>query len=451
MSMKRVNVLSAQVVATARLSQIPELMVDKKKLMLDSVNYLQTVFKEHPDMVHFCHKDGRRELVPTDTSIYEEILSNEPVYGSPGEAENMHISQVIFGMPKETMAAHLHDFANGVKRTFQEQAEPVAEAIGKQMAAEFATWPSEGECSLDDLGDVLFWAMIEKLFGPMASKKVCPHLPKEFEKIDGHLFKMLRSGKVDDQVAKDIDGVVKIFEDGIRNGTATGPVPSLYHNILKGEPNQTPDAARMAVTAWWGGLGNTLPNGMNTLAYILGTPSVKEVAVKAARGEGEFGSDCGKRFLTACLKDSLRLCVSGGANRTVKQTHELTCASGRTYRIEKGTTIIMHFLTHHFDPSLHTDPDAFNPWRYLGATPREDQTGTVVKGVPFGWAPFSGGRHRCSGYALVMEEIPVALQTFLQTFDFDIIGELPGFDYSSRGFGVKFPVADIRIRYKKRV
>merc|ERR1719498_208119 len=189
------------------------------------------------------------------------------------------------------MAAHLHDFANGVKRTFQDQAEPVAEAIGKLMNEEFAKWPSEGECSIDELGDVLFWAMIECLFGPIASKKMSPNLPKEFEKIDAHLFKMLRSGQVDKHVRKDIDGVVKIFEDGIRNGTANGPVPTLYHNIMKGEPNQTPDAARMAVTAWWGGLGNTLPNGMNTLAYILGTPDVKKVAVQAARGEGDFGSD----------------------------------------------------------------------------------------------------------------------------------------------------------------
>lgn len=445
--------LSNQVTAASAYAEIPEVMADKRALMSDAVGYLGPLFKDHTDMFWMCHKDGRRELVPTDVSIYDEILSNEPIYGSPGEAANMHISQVIFAMPPDTMAKHLHHFANGVKRTFQEQGEAVSEDIRGKMNEVFASWPAEGECSLDELGDVLFWAMIEALFGPMASKQMTPNLPQEFEKIDAHLFKMLRSGQVDKKVREDIDGVVKIFEDGMRNGTMNGPVPSLYSKIMEGEPNQIPDAARMSVTAWWGGLGNTLPNGMNTLAYILGTPSVKDVAVKAARGEGEFGSDGGKRFLIACLKDSLRLCVSGGANRTVKETHQITCQSGKTYQIEKGTTIIMHFLTRHFDPELHEDPNAFSPYRYLGKTPKEDQAGTVIKGKQFGWAPFSGGRHRCSGYALVVEEIPVALQVFLRTFDLELTEPLGdnAFDYSSRGFGVKFPTKEIRMRYKKRV
>merc|ERR1719353_132125 len=104
----------------------------------------------------------------------------------------------------------------------------------------------------------------------------------------------------------------------MQDGTGMGPIPTLYHGIMEGEEGQLPDAARMSVTAWWGGLGNTLPNTTNTLAYILGTPGVKETAVAAVRGEGEFGADGGKRYLTACLKESLRHCVSGGANRTVK-------------------------------------------------------------------------------------------------------------------------------------
>merc|ERR1711998_559525 len=106
--------------------------------------------------------------------------------------------------------------------------------------AELAKWPDEGEYSIDRFGDVIFWAMIEVLFGPVASQRMTPNLPQEFEKIDAHLFKMLRSGQVDKQVREDIDNVVKIFEDGMRNGTMNGPVPSLYSKIMEGEPNQIP-------------------------------------------------------------------------------------------------------------------------------------------------------------------------------------------------------------------
>merc|ERR1719443_1595563 len=119
----------------------------------------------------------------------------------------------------------------------------------------------------------------------------------------------------------------------MKEGTCNGPVPQLYYDILDGEPNQIQDAARMSVTAWWGGLGNTLPNTTNTLAYILGNQKVKATATAACRGEGEFGTDHGHRYLIACLKDELRLCMAGMANRTTKKSTEVTCASGKKYMI----------------------------------------------------------------------------------------------------------------------
>ena len=91
-----------------------------------------------------------------------------------------------------------------------------------------------------------------------------------------------------------------------------GPVPALYHSVLEGEPNQVPNAARMSVTVWWGGWGNTLPNTTNTLAYILGHSSVCSEATAAARSHGSYGSDACKRNIIARLKDSLCLCVAGG-------------------------------------------------------------------------------------------------------------------------------------------
>jgi len=447
--MRRVQVLASQVTNGASLTPIPEVKINKKALMTDAVKYLAPLKEQHPDMFMMCHKDGRKELIPVDTKVYQEVLGDDELYGTPGEAENMHISQVIFGMPEDTMAKHLGHFADGVKRLNQETAADVSAEIARLMEAELANWPDEGECSIDRLGDVIFWAMIEVLFGPVASQRMTPNLPQEFDKIDAHLFKMLRSGQVDPQVREDIDSVVGIFLNAIHDGTGMGPIPKLYHGIMEGEERQAADAARMAVTAWWGGLGNTLPNTTNTLAYILGHANVKKVATDAARGVGEFGSDSGSRYLTACLKDSLRLCVAGGANRTVKKTHDITCSSGKTYRIEQGTTIIIHFITHHFDETLYSKPDEFDPYRYLGPTPDEDQAGTYMKGVQYGWSPFSGGRHRCSGYALVMEEVPAALRVFLKNFDLELSEELCPFDYSSRGFGVKFPTKDIKLRFRR--
>lgn len=445
--MRRVNVLVAQAtVAAAELAEIPEVEANRKALVQDGANYLAQLKVEYPDIFYFKYKDGRRELVTLDTTLYEEVLANDNVYGTPGEAEHMKISQQIFGMPDETMAKHLHHFAGGVKRLNQDTAEDVvAPEIARRMEADLATWPSEGEYDIQMFSDVVFWGMVETLFGPVASKKINPTLPDKFVKIDDKLFKVLRSGKPDPEVRAGVDVLVDLFLHGIDDGTANGPLVKMYSDILEGEAHQKEDAARMCVTAWWGGLGNTLPNTINTLAYILGTPGVKENAVLAVDGEGEFGADGGKRYLTACLREALRLCAPTTANRTVKQTHEVIAQSGKRYRLEQGMDLILHFVSNHYDPAVYANPTLFDPSRFLGKTADEDAVGTVIKGKRYAWAPFSGGAHRCSGYALVMEEIPAALQVFLRHFHLELTEPLPPFDYNTR-----FHTKDIKIGFRRR-
>jgi cytochrome P450 len=60
----------------------------------------------------------------------------------------------------------------------------------------------------------------------------------------------------------------------------------------------------------------------------------------------------------------------------------------------------------HFNPALWTNPDAFDPGRFLGAKPS-----------PFQYAPFGGGYRRCIGAAFAQVELAVALGTVLKTVE----------------------------------
>jgi cytochrome P450 len=60
----------------------------------------------------------------------------------------------------------------------------------------------------------------------------------------------------------------------------------------------------------------------------------------------------------------------------------------------------------HFNPGLWTDPDVFDPQRFLDAKPS-----------PFQYAPFGGGYRRCIGAVFAHNELVVAIGTILKTLE----------------------------------
>ncbi|MCV7347786.1 cytochrome P450 [Mycolicibacterium rhodesiae] len=60
----------------------------------------------------------------------------------------------------------------------------------------------------------------------------------------------------------------------------------------------------------------------------------------------------------------------------------------------------------HFNPDLWTDPDTFDPERFLNARPS-----------PFQYAPFGGGYRRCIGAAFALDELAVAIGTMIKRLD----------------------------------
>lgn len=75
--------------------------------------------------------------------------------------------------------------------------------------------------------------------------------------------------------------------------------------------------------------------------------------------------------------------------------------------IPEGTTIIVGIAASHESERNFADPAAFDPDRFLGATPDT-----------YTWIPYGGGIRRCIGAAFANMEMNVTLATLLREFEF---------------------------------
>ncbi|XP_053209911.1 cytochrome P450 2J4-like [Panonychus citri] len=80
-----------------------------------------------------------------------------------------------------------------------------------------------------------------------------------------------------------------------------------------------------------------------------------------------------------------------------------------THKIPKGTSILFNFWSVHYDPSLWTEPEKFDPSRFLV------ENGTKAVKPPY-LVPFSGGKRICPGEGLANVEAFLYLVSILQKF-----------------------------------
>lgn len=85
----------------------------------------------------------------------------------------------------------------------------------------------------------------------------------------------------------------------------------------------------------------------------------------------------------------------------------------RDFVIPKDTVVFVNLWSVHRDPEIWKDPDVFNPRRFL------DSKGQLIDPKFLGgFFPFSGGRRKCPGEALVMKTICVFLAVLIHSFRF---------------------------------
>ncbi len=90
-------------------------------------------------------------------------------------------------------------------------------------------------------------------------------------------------------------------------------------------------------------------------------------------------------YLDAVMKEVLRFVPPvGGAFRKAKQDFEF-----KGYRIPKGWTVVYQITQSHQDETSYSEPDTFNPSRFLEQTTDKQKL--------FSYVPFGGGMRECLG------------------------------------------------------
>ncbi len=143
----------------------------------------------------------------------------------------------------------------------------------------------------------------------------------------------------------------------------------------------------------------TTANALTWALYLLaGNPGAAEKASAAARG-GD------REHVGRVVKEVLRLYPPAWIIGR-ESLRDVTLSDGS--RIPAKTTVFLAPLVLHRRREYFTDPDAFEPDRWLGAEP-----------PAFAYVPFGGGARRCIGDEFARNETIVVLEALLRRFRFE--------------------------------
>ena len=136
----------------------------------------------------------------------------------------------------------------------------------------------------------------------------------------------------------------------------------------------------------------------------------EELDLKVGRSRWVEESDIEKLvYLRAIIKESLRLYSAAPLlvpHEAIEDCH--VCG----YHIPKGTRLLVNAWKLHRDPSVWSNPEEFEPERFLRSHADLD-----VLGHQFELIPFGSGRRACPGFNMALQMLHLTFARLLQGFD----------------------------------
>jgi len=425
------------------------------ELSKDPVKFLIKCAKKHPEAFIVDRGGGYKYAVLNDPSLFEDVLTFDEDFGNP-VTPNMQVNHNIFQISKEQLARHEVNVTSNLRKFLLNNNEELANSIAHKLVVYMRKVLGEsGTMDVRDFGVAIFWPMTEALFGERASLEDSSFLFEAFENIDNFFGKALKGRDVP-QVKDGVSKAYALFSDMLQEakggGRDVGPVIKFYDEITK---HEDPDlTAKFSTAAWWGGQGNTLPSTMWTFGMILSSPEAKRKVYEEIDGpfmnqpdqNGNFDFET-LQYMTAALKETLRMKTFSIAWRQAQNDVVLTAKSGKKYLFPKGMLIGLHFALRHNDKNIFEEPEKFKPERFVGSGSGLSPT---INGHKYAWAPFSAGRHKCSGYPLAMLEIPLVMALVFREYEMELLDPLPGLDYQQAFGVVGADNSPCRVKYTRR-
>jgi cytochrome P450 len=114
-------------------------------------------------------------------------------------------------------------------------------------------------------------------------------------------------------------------------------------------------------------------------------------------------------YLQAIIKEAMRLNPAASVSPPHESMEDCTLAG---YHVPAGTRLLVNIAKIHRDPTVWSDPNEFQPERFLTTNKDVD-----VRGNHFQYIPFGSGRRVCPGISLALQIMHLTLATLLHAFE----------------------------------
>ncbi|EXC07359.1 Cytochrome P450 82C4 [Morus notabilis] len=115
-------------------------------------------------------------------------------------------------------------------------------------------------------------------------------------------------------------------------------------------------------------------------------------------------------YLQAIIKETLRLYPAGPLLGPREALEDCTVSG---YHVPAGTRLVVNVWKIQRDPTVWSNPEAFEPERFLTTHAHVD-----VRGQQFELIPFGSGRRSCPGASFALQVLHLTLARLLQAFEF---------------------------------
>jgi cytochrome P450 len=289
--------------------------------------------------------------------------------------------------------------------------------IVEEVLRETANWPEGGEFKThESLNRLALNAILRTMFGdePSALNELCSVVPKivtlgsflhQLPTVVQRDFGRWSLGGRLAQYRQRFDAVIDSLIAQARSDPAFEARNDVLAVLLRvrddnGEPIPDRHIANELLTFVGAGHETTA----NQLAWILEQLRRHPQVLQRLADEEDAG---GSALRQATIQEAQRI------RPVIEASFRRTKARVRLgdWVLPEGINVTVNFQLAHESAANFTDPDSFNPDRFLNTNP-----------TPFRWMPFGGGVNRCPGASFAHMEMDIALRTLLREFRFEPTG-----------------------------